>query len=158
MVAIKSLSFLLIFVALCKANQTCLRSVVSDEYTNVMSSEYSGRASYVYPNPAWSAQIPGARWIWKRNSNQGSSIDYFYKYFYLNSPSLGLIEIAADDAFYLFLNDKFTYCSCTSGCFYAQNKRECIVSKYLVRGINKLVVRLQNYGGPGGLIFKLLVA
>lgn len=153
---LKTLSFLLLTLAVLQTAESCSKSImISDSSTSVMSEDYSGPA-VVYSNPEWTANITDAKWIWKDSNNGDESVSYFYRTFYLEEkPFFAMIELAADDAADVFINTVFTQCSCVKNCHIQENKKGCEITDYISSGKNKLIIRVKNYGGPGALKYKI---
>ncbi|GEM_PF-3087554 len=150
-------------------------SVVSDIST--LADGNPSVATWVHP--AWTANIPGATWIWKEylvsNPSQTTTVT-FTRTFELPADAKnikGTFVIAADDLFKCYFNSDstpFTQVVPVAGRGYYQeeNKLTMSVDDYLKPGTNLLKCEVTNIGGdasgiwqataqnnPAGLLYRL---
>jgi hypothetical protein len=121
-------------------------------------------ASYVHP--LWTANIPGATWIWETNfatSPQTTQTVDFTKHFFIGGvPTKGVLYIANDDYFDAYVNGIKVACA-TVNTFTLFTQQVCDVTTSLEPGLNVLKINVRNYGwtfdaqrNPGGILYKLV--
>ena len=119
---------------------------------------------FMTPHPAWTS-IPDARWVWSdyreevvTKTFEGTFILDEWKREYITSLAL---FIAVDNSANIYFNGERLSISGQGS--YGQYLTYELKDKYLGatqdnRVVNKLTVDVYNAGGPGGLIYKIIVA
>ncbi|OMJ85014.1 hypothetical protein SteCoe_13733 [Stentor coeruleus] len=135
-------------------------SIVSDEssWVYVASTLSEGNAAIYTTQGGWATKLLDASWIGGKNAMNVAGNSTITKFFYIAGiPESGKLSVGADDYFTTYINDKTTNCRIDSGSFTLSAGRLCDVFSYLVNGLNKIVFEVKNGGGPGGLMFRLVV-
>ncbi|OMJ65111.1 hypothetical protein SteCoe_39243 [Stentor coeruleus] len=106
---------------------------------------------------AWKTVITNADWIWDISGNTALGNGIVTKYFYIAGiPATGTFQVAADNTFTTYLNSVEANCKDTTGStFSSSTPKSCNVISYLVSGLNKLVVNVQNTGSYASVKFRL---
>ncbi|OMJ65361.1 hypothetical protein SteCoe_38391 [Stentor coeruleus] len=106
---------------------------------------------------AWKTVITNADWIWDINGNTVKGNGTVTKYFYIAGiPATGTFQVAADNTFTTYLNSVEADCKDTTGItFSSSTPKSCNVISYLVSGLNKLVVNVENTGASAAVKFRL---
>lgn len=147
---------------LCAIANTCNNSlgqtlnfqVVSN--TNTKVSGTSGEFNAVQcNNPAWTAVIPEATWIWENCLGTLYTKAIFKVSFIIPGlPSHGNLHISFDDELLsVIINTKDTGYKFTS--YSGNSVKNYDVIDYLVSGINTVLFTVKNNKGLGGLLFSL---
>ena len=143
----------------------CTVDIVSDT-TNLIDGAANAVATYS-ANPAWTASIPGATWIWSTFNVTNPAIDQttlFTKSFTLSDPILSAsLTIAADNNFTASLNGTQVAAD-ASGLNFGATKVFDVTNK-LHTGTNAASFSVTNIGlvgstptsNPAGLLYKLHV-
>jgi uncharacterized repeat protein (TIGR01451 family) len=134
----------------------CSIAVVSDT-TNTINGGGNAVATY-NANPAWTANIPGATWIWKSYLVVNPSVNdstTFTKTFTLSSTSLADLSSAslminADNSFIADLNGVQVGADGTEFNYYIQNEHTYNVVPNLHVGVNTLSFTVENFAAPAG--------
>lgn len=130
-------------------------NIHSDRNTFVICPEYRGYSQY-YHHKDWKVKIKGSYWIWgSSNSGHAMSCLFERKFYSYGGLKKAVLEIGADDAFSVYINHMYAYCTCGHRCWRNEHKKKCHVTQYLRNGMNKLDVYVWNRRGPGGLIYRL---
>ena len=106
-------------------------------------------------NGAWTANIPGATWIWDRYSVSNPNIWQTVKFRTLigieGIPLVATLRIASDNNSSVSINGKNPGCE---GAWYnSGSEKNCSLLPYLVAGINTAEFVVTNTGGPAGLLY-----
>lgn len=145
---------------------TITQEIVSDVTTNCQGPARTGACIATYVHPVWTANIPGATWIWETNFPTAPSVTTtvkFTKHFYIGGvPTRGILYIANDDYYKAFVNGQKVACAdYNSYALYSQ--QVCDVTAALEPGLNVLYIEAQNLGwtvngwdNPGGMLYKLV--
>ena len=144
---------------------SCTLDVVSDSTTLV---DGGANAVVTYAaNPAWTASVPGATWIWKSFNVANPAINdttNFSKNFTITDPiASAVVTLAADNNFSFGVNGTVVG-SDNSGINFATAKTFDVASK-LHTGVNAATFSVTNIGlvgstptsNPAGLLYKLHV-
>lgn len=143
--------------------QSCNLTLVSDAGTLV--SETNDFAVPTYDeHPSWTANIPGATWVWVTDKVQnptGTETNTFVDTFTVTSPSAATLTVAADNQFVLFVNGDQVDSQLDENNFSSENTYD-ITSK-LVSGENEIKFVVTNMpldGGtyqsnPAGVLYRL---
>lgn len=131
--------------------------VVSDANTKVIGVLADSNAAPTY-NVNWKARIPEATWIWDKFSYQNATTLTFKTEFAIPGiPSSGNLRVAFDDKLLsVTLNDENA--GCTFLKYASGSEKTCNVLPYLVYGINKMQLVVQNVKGAGGLLYLLNIS
>lgn len=127
-----------------------------------------GNAVKCWTHPDWTAQIPGAEWIWDSYrvlKPDGEEVAEFLNDFVVEGKIISaLLEIAADNSVWVKINGKETDCFKAGGSFTVDSQFVCDVTKYVETELNDIefkVVNLAGGGGedgnPAGLLYKLSI-
>ena len=139
--------------------------IVSDEQTMVG----EGYAELTYVHAAWTADIPGASWIWATElvENPMETETYnFTRTFDVNGVvSLATLDIATDNTYRVYLNGEFVGEDLNENNFQLATQDQHDVTSFMVMGENTLVVEVTNIGvqgstpqgNPAGLLYKLTI-
>lgn len=142
------------------------QEIVSDVTTFCEGPSRRGDCVATYLHPVWTANIPGATWIWETNFALTSALNKpikFTKDFYIGGvPTKGVLYIAQDDYFTAYINGKQVACN-NPGTFTLLLSQIYDVTGSLKPGLNTLTVEVTNslwsFAGtsnPGGLLYKLV--
>ncbi|MEK7462448.1 MAG: DUF4114 domain-containing protein, partial [Patescibacteria group bacterium] len=155
-----------------KPVEQCTLEMYSDEGTVVV--ERNGYALATYAShPAWTADIPGATWVWdtlqaNEIDDEESEIFTFKETFTVNNPTLGDLDIAADNDYELIVNGVTVVSFADGGDdshYGSLTKDDIDLLPFLVDGDNEIIVKVKNFGltnssyiqNPAGLLYKLVV-
>jgi predicted ribosomally synthesized peptide with SipW-like signal peptide len=164
--------------------KTCSVNVVSDISNQVMRTiggidqgPFPHSAVLVSPlNPAWTANIPGAQWIWWTNptpeaEKEIDTIYTFEKTFNWMGPVTGatmVLSIGADNSYEIYLNGHYVAGDNTEQNYNAAGQDTytgAVISNWIVQGTNTLQFKVKNWArphgqtwdNPGGLLYKLAI-
>ncbi len=165
--------------------KTCSVNVISDTSNQVTAKSPNGLDQGPFPhnavlvsviNPAWTANIPDARWIWWTDptplAEYGIDTIYtFEKTFDWYGPIEGAtlqLSIGADNSYEIYLNNNWVAGDNTEQNYNAAGQDTITgapISNQIVQGANtlKFVVKNwlrpqgQNWANPGGLLYKLVI-
>lgn len=132
--------------------------IVSDETCWIVGPTSTGSNAVIHSAvSSWSTVITNANWIWDIDGNTATGNGTVTKFFYIAGvPETGTFTVAADNTFTTYLNNKEANCKDTSGStFSSSTGKSCNVFSYLVSGLNKLVVDVQNTGSVAAVKFRL---
>jgi hypothetical protein len=143
--------------------------VVSDTNTLVIGPDVScvSNAVATWVHPAWTANIPGATWIWDSyqvtSPTTQQTVTFSTSFWVFGSPAKANLDLAADNSVTTSINGASAGCQSTDGSF--SNQIACDVTAYVKTGLNTITFTLVNYaadggtptGNPAGLLFKLTV-
>ena len=108
-------------------------------------------------HPLWSANIPGATWIWDRYSvsSPGSwqTVRFRNDFGIPGVPLAVTLTIASDNNSSLTINGQNP--GCEGAAFYAGTEKTCSLLPFLVSGINSIVFIVTNQGGDAGLLYSI---
>ena len=154
--------FLLTLIVLASANPgTYLRIyVVSDTNTAVVGPNVVGISSATVSigNSGWTANIPGALWIWDKANAGGTDTVVFTNDFGVTGMPLSvLLNLAADNDVFTYINGRNANCSKLNNSYQLATQLTCDVTPYVQEGLNVITFRVINAGGPGGLLYKLTI-
>jgi hypothetical protein len=154
-----SLSFAIHMLSLIKFTYgTLLEFYIVSDTTSWIIGPTSGGNAIINPTQSfWNTVISNANWIWDISGNTASGNATVTKYFFIaGTPATGTFTIAADDLYTTYLNDKEANCKDTTGeTFSSTTGNTCNVFSYLVSGLNKLVLNVQNNAGDAAVKFRL---
>jgi len=139
--------------------------------TSTVVVERNGYAVPTYSgNNAWTADIPGATWIWDTYSaneiNDGEDeIFTFKESFTVNNPTFANLDIAADNDYEISVNGVVKVPFTGGSHFGFLSKDDINMLPFLGSGENVLTIRVKNFGvnnrnsiqNPAGLLYKLVV-
>ncbi|HSE34661.1 MAG TPA: immunoglobulin-like domain-containing protein, partial [Candidatus Paceibacterota bacterium] len=147
---------------------SCSLTLVSDTSNIVVG---GGNAVATYDdNPAWTAMIPGATWIWKTFFVSTPSINettIFEKAFAIDRPvATATLAIAADNSYEITLNGTPFAADLGEYNYRESGKDIYDFASALASGTNTLRISVKNWGIPGssaqsnpaGLLYRLEVA
>jgi hypothetical protein len=147
---------LVIFVVAYSAMQSATYTLVSDNYTQVVSKNVpNGGPAFQLPlNSTYSGwtSLAGSNWIWDTNNQDAISVTFtktFYLYCQLTSISL---IVSADDSFYTRFNNQDPGCNASGNYWTTLN---CSITSYAVQGFNNLSLIVTNSYSYGGLLYRL---
>ncbi|OMJ82572.1 hypothetical protein SteCoe_16679 [Stentor coeruleus] len=132
--------------------------IVSDTTCWIVGPTSTGSNAIINPTiSGWNTIISNAEWIWDISGNTASGNGTVTKFFFIaGTPASGTFTIAADDYYTTYLNDKEANCKDTvGGSFVSTTGKSCNVLSYLISGLNKLVVNVQNSSGGAAVKFRL---
>ena len=137
--------------------QTINFYVVSDFNTKVIGSSTESDSGPVY-EPAWTARIPEAIWIWDKLSGHNPITNTFKTQFAIpGSPSYGKLHIAFDDILEsVIVNNKDSGCKFSS--YMDGSEKICDILPYLVHGINTVYFTVKNEHLNGGLLYLMNIS
>ncbi|MCL5666155.1 MAG: SipW-dependent-type signal peptide-containing protein [Patescibacteria group bacterium] len=164
---------------------TCSVTVVSDATNEVVAKSENGTDPVTLPhpavlvnpiNPAWTANVPGASWIWAQNPTPEAEygIDTIYtfeKTFNWMGPVTGatlVLSIGADNSYEVYLNGSHVTGDNTEQNYNTAGQDVVSgtpISDHIVQGVNTLRFVVKNWArpagqtwlNPGGLIYKLTI-
>lgn len=124
-----------------------------------------------FKSDAWTAEIPGARWIWSEefvsNPEVNTTVEFTRTFDIPNTGDApdGILVIAADNSYDCSLNDLYVGGDQSERNFGDDQKDTYDLSGKLVIGENRLVCTVKNWEQPGGtaqtnpagLLYKLSV-
>lgn len=163
-----------IMLATCTITNTytgnlCRVEVVSDTTNEVVETGLDAFETWD-DHTAWTANIPGATWIWKSPfvENPTANETYtFKKTFLVEDVDTATLDVAADNSYEVFINGVSIYADANENNFAAGTQDSDIdVSGDLIEGgLNSIEVRVRNWaqgGGtaqsnPAGALYKLTV-
>lgn len=132
--------------------------IVSDTTCWIVGPTSTGSNAIINPTiTGWNTVISNANWIWDISGNTVSGNATVTKHFFIaGTPASGTLTIAADDFYTTYLNDKEANCKDTAGgTFSSTTGNTCNVLSYLISGLNKLVLSVQNGTGNAAVKFRL---
>ena len=148
--------------------QTCEQTegvVVSDTSAQVDGGDSS---ALTFIHSAWTANIPGATWIWSTDPISDTTItdtETFIKTFNVTgTPDSGTLDIASDNFYKVWVNDVFVGEEQTNeNNFQLATQDNYNVTSLLVNGSNTIKIEATNKGveesdfesNPAGVLFKL---
>lgn len=141
-------------------------AVVSDT-SDVVSS--GGNAVQTFVPPTWTANIPGATWIWNTlyvaDPINGETLTFTKHISIVGTPTSGTLEIASDDNYSASLNG-VEFANVSDNNNYATETQDSYdVTSFLHEGDNTLTITVMNIPmgipdatvNPAGLLYKLSV-
>jgi predicted ribosomally synthesized peptide with SipW-like signal peptide len=162
--------------------KTCTVGIKSDT-TNSVTGMVGGNDPVSFPhnavlvtniNPAWTANIPSANWIWSQDptpeAEKGIDTIYtFEKTFIWYGPIIGAtlqLSIGTDNSYEIFLNNNWVAGDNTEQNYNAAGQDTITgtpISNQIVQGVNTLRFVVKNWArpqgqtwdNPGGLLYKL---
>jgi hypothetical protein len=147
-----------------------VKYVVSDANALVVGPDVKGLVRAVAANRAstWSANIPGATWIWD-NASLLNSGNYQYCKFFSYFEVVGVVksvtlDLAADCMAFAFINGIPTRCSSQTNSATLATQLNCDVTHLVSSGMNLLTVRVTNMvrtgssDGYSGVLYKLTIS
>ncbi|MBP6857750.1 MAG: DUF642 domain-containing protein [Candidatus Pacebacteria bacterium] len=152
----------------CDANASS--TIVSDSSTQVDS---HGALALSYIHPGWTANIPGATWIWATDpvespTNDADLTKVFTKTFSIvGTPTSGNLEVAADNSYTVKVNGTSVPVVFAENNFQTGTQDSYDVSSLLISGINTLEISVTNWEinqdanpavNPAGLLYKLSIS
>jgi len=145
--------------------EQCTVSVVSDTDTTII--ETGLFAELTYTHPAWTADIPGATWIWDAfhvaNPTEDQTLT-FEKTFFWNGGAVdsALLDVASDNSHTAWVNGVQVGQATELDNFRSTTQDQYNTTAEIVPGYNTLRVQVDNDGGdanpeknPAGGLFKL---
>ncbi|MDX1766080.1 MAG: hypothetical protein R3313_03965, partial [Candidatus Saccharimonadales bacterium] len=142
--------------------EPCSISLFSDT-SNMVSDTYAEELSYVHP--AWTADIPGATWIWGDDPVVDSTVDEtqtFVKTFGWNGPvDSAVLDLASDNYHEVYLNGSYVGGDSAENNFQLATQDWYDLSPYVETGENTLEIVVTNKGvsnssprsNPAGLLY-----
>ena len=133
--------------------------IVSDSNTLATGPDMpiEGNAVPCVTTPLWTANIPGATWIWDRYSvsSPGSwqTVRFRNDFGIPGVPLAVTLTIASDNNSSLTINGQNP--GCEGAAFYAGTEKTCSLLPFLVSGINSIVFIVTNQGGDAGLLYSI---
>ncbi|MBP6883919.1 MAG: peptidoglycan-binding protein [Candidatus Pacebacteria bacterium] len=143
-------------------------TVVSDTTATVGD---GNAVALTFIHPGWTANIPGATWIWATNpvespTNDGDNTKVFTKTFTVTgTPTSGTLDIAVDNNYTIKLNGNVIPVLFDQNNFQLGTQDTYNVSSFLVTGLNTLEITAVNWESaeqsanpaenPAGVLFKL---
>ena len=112
-----------------------------------------GKAVLALGNSGWSANIPGAIWIWDSEPVSNPSIDqtvYYVKEFFVPGVALSAsFTVSGDNRIWTYLNGESFGCDNTSGSWWAGSEKTCNALSKIKYGLNVLNITVTNEGNSG---------
>jgi len=163
----------------CKTCSVAIQSDASNQVTGTIGGTDLGpfphsAALVTNINPAWTANIPGASWIWWTDptpeAEKGIDTIYtFEKTFNWMGPITGatlVLSIGADNSYEIYLNGHHVAGDNTEQNYNAAGQDTytgVVISNWIVQGVNTLQFKVKNWArpqdqtwdNPGGLLYKL---
>ncbi len=150
-------------------NVRCNRNVtgiVSDANTRVGQTGYAALAWD--QNPAWTAMIPRAHWIWDsykvQNPESDQTVFFFNDLNVIGKPAFGSVTIAADNFYKLYVNGIVVGSELTNENNFALETQDTYnILPYLAEGDNIITFEVMNKGvlgstpesNPAGLLYNM---
>lgn len=140
-------------------------TVVSDT-TNTVVGDEDGIPELINPVPgAWTANIPGASWIWEQNPVQapvaGETYTFVKSFNVVGTVVSSSIQVAADNTYSVKINNTVVCSSADANNFTLATQDLCVVNN-LVTGNNTIEITVTNSASnpdpninPAGLLYKL---
>ena len=147
----------------------CTIEIVSDQDTQVIGGGFS-QATY-NQHPFWTANIPGATWIWKTFLVDDPTVEEFQTFertFQIASTShveAATLVVAADNSYTVSVNGVQIGEDTSEQNYFDENKDTYNVTSYINNDFNRLNFTVKNWAvasstpesNPAGLLYKLLV-
>jgi hypothetical protein len=117
----------------------------------------------------WTADIPGATWIWESyviTSGDPDELATFFNRFYVDgTPIKATLQVAVDNQVWTYINGLDVQCDSVPDTYTKQSQISCNVTKYINPGHNIITIEVNNrgwgccgvrgYDNPAGLLYKL---
>jgi hypothetical protein len=143
---------------------SCDLTIVSDTATVVEETNLNAVATYS-GNSRWTANIPGATWIWEALQVINPAVDTtrtFVETFTITNPAPATLTLAADNGYQVYLNGSLVVDNITVENNYEAGTQD-VIPLTLVSGANELKVVVKNFGlinstfasNPAGARYKL---
>lgn len=143
----------------------CTLEAVSDTGTVVVESNQFAVETFVHPN--WTANIPGASWVWETffvESPTQEETKTFKETFTVENPTNAYLDVAADNSYKIFVNGNLFHDESDNGNFTAAQQAQYDILSALQNGENTLEIEVINRSGnanpeknPAGVLYKLVV-
>jgi hypothetical protein len=142
-------------------------SIFSDTTDQVqVSDSYKKAVLTLEDHHEWTAEIPGAKWIWSEYIPSDQDTDQtvlFLKNFFMPGGVMeGFLEIAADHSVSVYVNDQETQCSKQESSFSLYSQFTCSITDYLSPGMNNVKFSVTNPArkdpeefNPAGLLYRI---
>jgi hypothetical protein len=141
-------------------------SLFSDTTDQVLGESIQNAVAAVEDIAEWSAEIPGATWIWSERIPSDQDNDttvVFQKNFFIPGGVIeGSVEIAADHSVWVWVNNLETSCFREESSCSLYSQFSCWITDHLVPGMNTIKFSVTNPGrsdpemfNPAGLLYKL---
>ena len=128
-----------------------------------------GKAVLAVGNPRWTANIPGAIWIWDSESVTDPTIvqtvHYFKEFFIPSVPLTASFTVSGDNKIWTYLNGESFGCDNLDGSWWAGSEKTCDALSKVNYGLNVLNITVVNNAvpglapgignNPGGALYKL---
>ena len=126
--------------------------IVSDleDWVTGPSKPNGGKAVLAVGNSRWTANIPGAIWIWDSESVTDPSIDqtvYYVKEFFIPGvPLTASFTVSGDNRIWTYLNGESFGCDSLDGSWFAGTEKTCNALSKVKYGVNVLNITVTNIG------------
>jgi len=147
--------------------QQCTVTAVSDTGTVVVENNTFAVETYD-GNTAWTASIPGAKWIWETfqvQNPEATTTKTFHESFTVTDVQNAVLDVAVDNTYKVFINDVLIYDVTEPNNFKSFTQDNYNVASYLHDGENTLDFEVTNIPlknstymtNPAGVLYKLVV-
>ncbi|MBI20418.1 MAG: hypothetical protein CMB73_07590 [Euryarchaeota archaeon] len=128
----------------------------SNDFSTIIS--YTGAfANEITAHPAWSADIPGAEWVWNTSDGYGFAGGVQFEHELLIPQNAvefaGLVTVAADNSYEVTLNGDFIGEEIDEYNFMNSHVEEYLLDSSLTQGTNVLEFGVENWHNIGGLLY-----
>ena len=149
--------------------QTCVLDIVSD--TTSIVDETDDEAVATFMHAGWTANIPGATWIWKsalvENPTQDETYTFTKTFLWGGDESdivSAVLDVAADNSYKIWVNETLINEDNTENNFGTADALGDISSE-LVYGVNEIKIEVKNWAladstaesNPAGALYKLAI-
>ncbi|MDP2788462.1 MAG: peptidoglycan-binding domain-containing protein [bacterium] len=153
----------------CACNANAQKVVVSDVKTI---DEDGPAVPLTFIHPAWTANIPGATWIWATDPVESPTNDvdltktFTRTFIILGAPTSGTLDVAADNHYTAKVNGNTVPVVFDENNFELATQDSYDVSTFLLGGLNTIEIKVTNQevgqdpdpvNNPAGLLYKLTV-
>ena len=148
-------------------------NLVSDTTTLVTGPDVTGQVNAIEietPWEGWTADIPGATWIWDAPAatipSTVQKVTYTKQFNIPGFPISAFLDVAAGDFYWVYINGNSNFCdSPSTGTFTSSTQLRCNIQRYLFPAQNSVVFTVENHASPGavkpdnpaGLLYKISI-
>lgn len=124
-----------------------------EDWVRGPSTPNGGKAVAAVGNSGWSANIPGAIWIWDSEPVSNPAIDqtvYYVKEFFVPGvPLSATFTVNGDNQIWTYLNGASFGCDNLNGSWWSGSEKTCNALSYVKYGLNVLNITVTNIGNAG---------
>ncbi|MBD3389183.1 MAG: hypothetical protein GF416_08820 [Candidatus Altiarchaeales archaeon] len=136
----------------------------------LLSGEGPDEVPLTFIHTAWTANIPGATWVWSEDPISDTTVEVeeeFTRTFYvMNDLDSAILDIAADNSYEVYVNGDLACDDQTEKNFNLAGQDQCDLTSYMdLDAENTVTFKVKNWAVPGstytsnpaGLLYKLVI-